>query len=514
MEVFDGLHRVYGRYVVPEGAKPDAKGKITGVRDDGASGGSTRHGEVTVALWEDHLAGRAGLGIVPINDESKARFGAADIDVYPLDLKVLQEHVEKLKLPVIICRTKSGGAHVYLFTSEFVPAALMRAKLTEWAALLGYRGCEVFPKQERLTPDADGNWINAPYFSGARTTRYALGPGGKGLTPEEFLELVEQTAISEDELRKFKADADDPFEEGPPCLQTLASQGFGDWQNSGLFAIAVYLRKRFGNNEPGGGGAWHGYVEEYNKRFISPPLPPREMAGVIKSVSKTAYNYTCSQDPLCKVCDKKTCKTRDYGISPGALVLDVDLGDLEKLETDPITWILRVKGEQIELTTEILMDQRKFHALCIERLNIWPTLVKAHIWQETVRARLAKALMIHVPEDATKKGQMWVHLGKFCSAANHMAQRRSLDEILMGKPFIDDASGRVYFSATDFLGYLSQHRVGDVSTKDLYRWLRERGVEHHTKIIKKKCVNFWSVPVFEEQAEEHAVPRTTPKEGM
>ena len=42
-----------------------------------------------------------------------------------------------MKLPLIVCRSKSGGAHVFLFTSDYVSAKLMRDKLVQIRAVLG-----------------------------------------------------------------------------------------------------------------------------------------------------------------------------------------------------------------------------------------------------------------------------------------------------------------------------------------------------------------------------------------
>ena len=49
-----------------------------------------------------------------------------------------------------MCRSKSGGAHVFLFTDSFAPAALFRSKLKDMAAKLGYANAEIFPKQNKV----------------------------------------------------------------------------------------------------------------------------------------------------------------------------------------------------------------------------------------------------------------------------------------------------------------------------------------------------------------------------
>ncbi len=49
-----------------------------------------------------------------------------------------------------VCRSKSGGAHLFLFTKQSVPAVTMRNKLYEIAAYLGYAEWEIFPKKTEI----------------------------------------------------------------------------------------------------------------------------------------------------------------------------------------------------------------------------------------------------------------------------------------------------------------------------------------------------------------------------
>ena len=80
---------------------------------------------VTDLLWQNHLNGiEPGLGIVPINEDNECRWGCIDVDQYTLDYKKI---INKLPMgiPLHVCRSKSGGAHIFLFTTDFVPAKLM-----------------------------------------------------------------------------------------------------------------------------------------------------------------------------------------------------------------------------------------------------------------------------------------------------------------------------------------------------------------------------------------------------
>ena len=83
------------------------------------------------------------------------------------DHKKLINQIGNLNLPLIVFRSKSGGAHVFLFTEEYVSASLMQDKLNEIRSVLGYGGSEVFPKQRELkSKDDTGNFLNLPYFNG------------------------------------------------------------------------------------------------------------------------------------------------------------------------------------------------------------------------------------------------------------------------------------------------------------------------------------------------------------
>lgn len=495
--LFEGLQRAHGEYSVPPGAKPDGQGKVYGTA-------VTVHTPVTVVAWARHLQGEEsfGLGVTPIREDSTASWGAIDVDVYPLDVPAIDAQARRLGLPLVTCRTKSGGAHLYLFLSEPAPAALVRTTLMEWAIALGHPGVEVFPKQTRLASERDyGNWINMPYQANDRTVRYALTEQGGAATAEEFLEMAARRATAPQALEAWELPPDpaaDMFLEGPPCLQALARTGFGDWQNSGMFNVCVYLRKRYGDD-------FSQHAADYNARLMDPPLSAAELIGVVKSVSKKSYAYMCKQDPIASACNRQVCLGREHGVGNTAGDPGVVFGELVKLETEPPLWIWDVDGARVELESRELMDQHAFHAKVISVLNKWPNMVKGPRWQGIVRERLAKVTVVPVPQDATKEGQWWVHLSDYCTSR---VAGRSLDELLIGKPYTD--AQRSYFRSSDFLSYLQQQRVTGVDAKGLYAWLRRErsgmSVQHHFVTLKGKGVNCWSVAAFSSQTEEHAVP--------
>lgn len=511
MRRFAGLTRAHGTYALGSDLKADAKGKLTGPR-------RTVQEPVTAELWAKHLAGTYAIGVVPIREDSRASFGAIDIDVYDgLDLPALNRKVRGLGLPLIICRTKSGGAHLYLFLDEPAPAELVRGRLVEWAIALGYAGVEVFPKQVRLAREDDpveaatGNWINMPYAQAKRTLRYALDPEtGEALSAEAFLDLADREALpGAAELEAVEVaedDVDELFRGGPPCLQALAKgAGFGDWQNNALFNFAVYLRKRYGDE------GWAEHVDQYNRRFLDPPVQSKDVVSVIKSVSKKKYSYMCKQDPICRACDRTACRGREHGVGGMPDDAGVEFGPLTKIQFKPPVYIWEINKVRIELDSEALLNQRKLHKHILEELDVRAVMIKESTFSRIVSECLVTIGRIEVPEDATREGQLWVHLGRFCTGR---ATARDMDEILLGKPYADPKAETTYFQAADFLQYLQQHRVPGVTEREVWRFLRRRNAGHAFKVLKGKGVNLWTVPSFDTQRDGFQPPRVALPDRM
>jgi hypothetical protein len=178
--IFTGLDRAHGvTYVDKKGADGQKiKGKSFVTRE-----------YVTDEMWSKHLQGtEPSLGIIPITDENTCKWGCVDIDSYAgFDHKKLIDKIKTLHLPLLVFRSKSGGAHVFLFTSVAVEAKLMRDKLLSISAVLGYGGSEVFPKQVELkSQDDTGNFLNLPYFNGDKTTRYCFNDKGEAVNLAAF----------------------------------------------------------------------------------------------------------------------------------------------------------------------------------------------------------------------------------------------------------------------------------------------------------------------------------------
>ena len=155
-------------------------------------------GQPTPELYQQHLEGKISLGIVPITDKGNCKFGALDFDdhkkdknnIQKFDYNRLLEKIKFLNLPLTVCKSKSGGAHCYLFLNTYYSASDVRHILKKFEYALGYErdSVEIFPKQEKLAPTENGNFINLPYHKG--NSRVMLDSEGKSLKLTEALEYA------------------------------------------------------------------------------------------------------------------------------------------------------------------------------------------------------------------------------------------------------------------------------------------------------------------------------------
>lgn len=463
-------------------------------------------GPIPAELWVRHLSGDSiGVGIIPLRSDDTCLWGAVDIDDYSIDSDKLVEDIRKANIPFIPCRTKSGGIHLYVFFTDPEPAELVRNQLEAWAALLGYGGSEIFPKQSSRAGNEDiGNWINIPYFG---ETRRALNHLGKEISLEEFVTLAEKksTSLEEAPWEGLETDESSFFVDGPPCLQMLeAKQGFpSGTRNEGMFSVAVYLKKRFGDD-------WQKHLSEYNVRMCDPPLEPREVAIIAKSVSKKEYGYRCKQAPIAQYCRKRECLRRKFGV--GRTDAGVEILGLTFYRTspsDPVSVGFEIAGQRYVVPSETFFSITKFNQWAWAQLGTIVSSLNQARWQARLVELGEVASVVQLPEDAGETGLVWAHVENFLS---QRAQAKTLDEVVLGKPFRDE--DRTWFLLVSLSEYLKARKVGLGGQRELTQLLRSKGADKAVKLVAGKQKNVWHLPMTEEEPEPMNVEENREKEAF
>ena len=486
MQRFLGLMRAHGCYQVVD--KKSKRGKIGGQA-------KTLKEPVTAAVWSDHLSGKTGLGIVPINDEGNSWFGAIDVDVYDLNLNNLESRIRKAEIPLTVCRTKSGGAHLYLFLKEAASASLVRDKLMEWSVFLGYPHVEIYPKQSEIAGEDDvGSWINMPYFGGERTTRYAVVEG-RNLSPPEFLDYADGAATTAEVIKKLKVKEDENLANGPPCLQYLAISGFPEGtRNMALYNLSIFCKMKYGD-------AWEEKAREFNKVYLIPPLSHKEVETIIKSIGKKTYFYKCKEPPIMGSCNRSICTKREYGLKKSGNDPGVTLDGMTKITTWPPMWVMNVDGRRIKMeSSEDFLSQTRFTKVCVDSYNIVPNRISEPVWRSIIRDLLDKADEIEAPEDAGQRGEFMAMVEKFCT---ERPPAKNPEEMLTSRPYGRD--DRIYFRAMDMLEWMRKKKF-NITAREAWDILQDKGAKTESFKIKGKFFRAWSMPPFTTQTEPFEVP--------
>ena len=444
-EIFEGLNSAYGQYIpsTVHSSNGKQKGRPFTVKKP-----------VIDLLWENHLKGKEpALGIIPINEKNLCRWGCIDIDQYDFNHKKFIKKIKQKKLPLVVCRSKSGGAHVFLFVSEWIEAAAMREKLKVMAATLGYSECEIFPKQEYLLIERGdtGSFLNLPYHRGDNTTRYAFKDDGDAANLKEFIELHNKYKLTKEKFENLtiESEKEQNIKDGPPCLQTLCKEGFPEGtRNNGLYNIGVYLKKANPDT-------WQTDLATYNTKFMKPPLSPQQVMTTISSLNKKDYQYKCKDQPICNYCDSLTCQTRKFGIGNGTLMPDIS--NLRKFTSDPPRWFVNVGGETVDVKTNELRTFDLFDEACMDQISIKLPNVSKPIWGKVISNLMKAVEEIEAPETLKYKKQLEEHLENFTT---DRAAGKQKTDINRGVSWTDE--GKTYFKFKDFWKYLQNTRTWDM----------------------------------------------------
>jgi hypothetical protein len=490
MALFEGNTNAYGKFNVDGAIRVDGKIKGHGV---------TIRSQVTNELWNAHLAGEQQLGIIPINEDSMCRFAAIDIDDYSVNKEELNHKIYTNNLPLILFRSKSGGAHLFMFMKEPAPATLVQEKMRMMAAFLGHGTAEIFPKQTQILKERGdlGQWINMPYFNHNNTTRYATRcEDFIRLSLTQFLTYVETKMVSLVQLERLKPVKTELLPYGPPCLQQLAELGFPDGtRNQGLFAMGIYAQK----SQP---DTWKKVLEEYNFKYMKPPLSPNEVLIVIGSLDKKEYNYPCKKPPICVHCNVSVCRSRKYGVGQSSGM--PAMGTLTKMNSEPPIWFIDIEGGgRLELTTDQLSNPVLFQKACLSALNTMPPVMTRHGWQMIVQELLETVQVIEMPKEANPTGQLMLHLEDFCT---NRSGEDSPEIILRGMVYNTEVFH--VFRLSDFMSYLDRKRFFEFKTNKVAQIIRDvaKGMHKGINVHKGKYINCYHVPLFNQNNEKFVPP--------
>ena len=324
INIFEGLDRAYGQF-----KRNDSR---ISVKVEGKPW--VEHKPLQQKLWENHLMGiGVSLGVFPLTDNGTCKWGAIDIDVDGLDYEELLKKIRELKLPLIMFRSKSGRAHVYLFMKDFTSAEEVRLVMKKFASKLGLADKldRIYPMQTELGEKDTGSWLNLPYFNHEEGSRYAYKDDFDAATIEEFFEMHKQYAQESldeylvEEIKTTKkvkyGKLEDLF---LPCTKQALNLNNGKIpkdinRNDFLFHQYVWAKKAESRIKQ---------IPEYkhmnaktillhfNKTYMESPLDESEIEKTVFKSENKDFKYLCKKPKIKAFCDPSACVRHVVGITP------------------------------------------------------------------------------------------------------------------------------------------------------------------------------------------------------
>ena len=442
-ELFAGRPDAHGYYHRPQE-------QLGGVKREAKRG--TLEEQVTDQHWDDHLNGEVGLGIVPVMIGDVVNWGCIDVDKYEgmgaLAVKI-EKRIQKLGLPLVVTRSKSGGAHCWVFFSKPAPAYQVIEKLKEWTELIGFKPgqkVDIFPAQESIANLDAGSWVNLPYFDANHDAQDRVGYGTQGqvLTLDEFLAHANNRMIHPADLDRVDEDIEKVEVAGeevprdhmqaPPCIQSMIVNGVTDSRNNALRQATVYLHRAFNDD-------WQDRSSEFNQTFMDPPLPYSEVGPLIRNIEAKGQSarYFCDRAPMVNACNKAECLKRDFGIGDKTVQnVEFEIQRIVKHNGDIPFYEVFIEGKAIRVAFEVLMSKRNFALAAGKVLDKMPRIPKKFDWDDYVNSiMVSNKFSVEESFEALTNGHQALAIFHEW-AKNSVMKTEHIDRILEGVPVYHD----------------------------------------------------------------------------
>ena len=492
-ELFVGRDDCYGSYTLPAQSVPEGQKK--------AGRGRTMREPVTPQLYEDHLAGVASLGVVPIRTDNSVMWFAIDVDTYDnSDLHAdLLRKVAANALPLVMTKSKSGGAHLWCFLTHPMKAKDARHVAKQYLQILGLPAVtEIFPKQDEVDEKNVGSWINLPYFGDTRIgvildTEGQVFDMAHGV--EQFVEEANDTAIDPTDLLHDAEEVHTVTDgsDAPPCIDVMEADGVPEGgRDNTLTHVAVYLKKKFPDD-------WQEQLMEWNVNHCSPPLPHADVMRIASS-SEAGYYYLCKQSPMCNLCDKKACLSRKFGVGGGDTgEMPFVISSFRKINSEvPVFWIAIDDREEIRMRGEDLLNYNAFKQVVFNKLSMVLPIMSKVAWEKFLSSQMPKLETQQAPKIVGETGIIIDVLSEFLK---RRAQSIGLDKALSGSPYVNN--GEVFFRSFDFLTVLKKE-YAHIKAENVWAALHQHAdVTERTFGEGDDAYSLWVMPYIGEAKERN-----------
>ena len=277
---------------------------------------------LTKEIYQSHIDGHKRIGVYPIFDNKFVRWIACDIDDNDFNkIRNISVQARHYGLTGYIERSKSKGFHFWLFFNKPTEAVKLRLVIEMILSDCEIK-CEIFPKQDEVTNEGFGNFINLPFFGGDIGSEKTIFVDEENKPTIKNVDGLNDVKVNDialiDEIIEVNGlkreyiqgplDSEQPSfrpitAKTPPCIDAIKENGVKAGQrNEAAFRLSIYYRQR---NMPQ--DDVFSLLMMWNKKNTK-PLTPIELKTIMLSVYTKNYKaFSCDDGVLSEYCSKKDC---------------------------------------------------------------------------------------------------------------------------------------------------------------------------------------------------------------
>jgi hypothetical protein len=122
---------------------------------------------------------------------------------------------------------------------------------------------------------------------------------------------------------------------------------------------------------------------------------------------------------------------------------------------------------------------------------------------QLLREMVEMEQIVDAPEDTSITGRFTDLLEEFTT---HLQQAMDKEEILLGRPWINDEERKVYFRIKDLEAHLKRNNFIGLTAPRMAQRLRDLGGEPMSISLKGRATRLWRIPPFTKQDSPFETP--------
>ena len=301
--------------------------------------------------------------------------------------------------------------------------------------------------------------------------------------------MYEDTKVIDIETIKVERPKSE-YSDGPPCIELMAQNKVREGgRDNSLFHYSVYAKSKWPNN-------WKGKVNVFNESFMDPPLDDTSVERIKNQHEKKEWGYKCNDQPMCSLCDKKLCKSREFGI--GEEITFPNLTDLQVVNLEEPYYYMNVDGERLYLdSAKHLTNQALFQEECVKQLRFNPKTLKTNEWKQTTNLLLKNAEITEPAEGTGTRDILRNYLEDYCL---NRVKKDDFEDLKNGGTYTKD--GHHYFVFDNFFHQYLTRRHWKVQYQRTSQMLKDH-LNCSTKRVGKTKLSVFVVARFDKKPQTY-----------